>query len=434
MNRRGQFPHPALPGHVRFLTPVPPQPVSLAGPSQPSRPPRVSLLRIATRPQPARRRRSGQWVLLVLRPFDGFAVGVTADRRSEEQAELLARRGAGILHGPTITTLYLASDENLRRATLALIERPPDYLVATTGIGMRAWLDTAATWGLADELVGALGRARILARGPKAVAAVQIGGLNVWQRSPTEQMGALVDIVLAEPLDGRRVAVQEYGMSSPELVEVLRAAGAEVVPVPVYRWRLPADPEPARRLARAACSGEIDAITFTSAPAVHNLFALAGTLEDTERLRAALNGPVVAACVGLVCAEGARLEGIDNPVVSSVGRLGLLVRALGERLSQHRHSYRLAGHDLVVQGGAIELDGSVERLASQERVILELLTAKPGAVVCRRALLTRVWGSADADPHRLEAAISRLRRRLGPAGGALQAISGRGYRLDAEAP
>ena len=371
---------------------------------------------------------------MALRPYDGFSVGVTADRRWEEQAELLSRRGASIVHGPTITTLYLASDENLRRATMALIERPPDYLVATTGIGMRAWLDTTTTWGVAEDLVRALGRARIVARGPKAVAAVQIGGLSVWQRSPTEQMEALVEMLLAEPLQGRRVAVQEYGMASPDLVEVLSAAGAEVVSVPVYRWRLPADPGPARRLATAACSGEIDAITFTSAPAVHNLFALAGTPEEAERLRAALNGPVIAACVGPVCAEGARQEGIEAPLTPSIGRLGLLIRALGDRLSQRRHAYRVAGHDLVVQGGAFELDGTVDRLTSNERAIVELLTRKPGVVISRETLLTQVWGSPNADPHRLEAAISRLRRRLGPTGAALQAISGRGYRLDPSDP
>jgi uroporphyrinogen-III synthase len=62
----------------------------------------------------------------------------------------LSRRGASIIHGPTMTTFYLAADENLRQATLALIEDRPDYLVATTGIGVRAWLDTA-TWGSANS-------------------------------------------------------------------------------------------------------------------------------------------------------------------------------------------------------------------------------------------------------------------------------------------
>ncbi|MDQ1428098.1 MAG: uroporphyrinogen-III synthase, partial [Acidimicrobiaceae bacterium] len=200
---------------------------------------------------------------MTLRPLEGFVVGVTADRRWEEQAELLARRGASVMHGPTITTLYLASDENLRQATVALIAEPPDYLVATTGIGMRAWLDTASTWGIGDELLAALRGARIVARGPKASAAVQIGGLEVWQRSPTERMGALVELLTAEPLAGKRVAVQEYGMKSPEVTDALVAAGAIVVSVPVYRWQVPDDPSAARRLVQAACQGQVDAITFT---------------------------------------------------------------------------------------------------------------------------------------------------------------------------
>ena len=54
--------------------------------------------------------------LMSLRQLEGFVVGVTADRRWEEQAELLSRRGATVVHGPTISTSYLASDENLRRA------------------------------------------------------------------------------------------------------------------------------------------------------------------------------------------------------------------------------------------------------------------------------------------------------------------------------
>ncbi len=367
-----------------------------------------------------------------LRPLDGFVVGITADRRWEEQAELLARRGAAIVHGPTITTLYLASDENLRQATVTLIKEPPDYLVATTGIGMRAWLDTATTWGLGEELVAALGQARIVARGPKAAAALHIGGLNVWQRSPTERMEALVDILLAESLHGRRVALQEYGMESPELVAVLSGAGATVIPIPVYRWRVPTDAEPARRLARAARSGQVDAITFTSAPAVHNLFAMAGTPEEADQLRAALNGPVTAACVGPVCAEGAREEGVEEPLTPAVGRLGLLVRALGDHLSARRQAYQLGGEPIVVQGGAIEVGGAVDQLSPKERAVFEILVRKPGAVVPRDVFLTRVWGCRDTDPHLLEVAVGRLRRRLGPAGVALQAIPGRGYRLDPE--
>ena len=57
-------------------------------------------------------------------PLDGFVVGITADRRASEQAELLRRRGADVLLGPAIATAYLASDDILRAATVAPIERP----------------------------------------------------------------------------------------------------------------------------------------------------------------------------------------------------------------------------------------------------------------------------------------------------------------------
>jgi uroporphyrinogen-III synthase len=224
--------------------------------------------------------------------------------------------------------------------------------------------------------------------------------------------------------------VQEYGMKSPEVTAALVGAGATVVSVPVYRWRLPDDPAPARRLVHATCQGRVDAVTFTSAPAVHNLFAITENQDEADQLRAAFNGPVVAACVGPVCAGGAREEGIEAPLAPDVGRLGLLVRALADELSRRRRHFRLAGHDLVVQGGAIQLDDAVDQLTCQERAIFDLLAQRAGAVVGRNTLLAQVWGSADTDPHVLEVAVARLRRRLGPAGSALQAISGRGYRLD----
>src|SRR5207249_9410232 len=112
--------------------------------------------------------------------LEGFVIGVTADRRWMEQAELLQRRGATVLHGPTIKTEYLASDDALRSATHAVIARRPDYLLATTGIGVRAWLEAVQAWGLAESLLDALAGTKVAARGPKAAAAVHTAGLDVW--------------------------------------------------------------------------------------------------------------------------------------------------------------------------------------------------------------------------------------------------------------
>ena len=42
----------------------------------------------------------------------------------------------------------------------------------TTGIGIRAWIEAAQSWGLDHALLDALSGARVVARGPKAAAAV----------------------------------------------------------------------------------------------------------------------------------------------------------------------------------------------------------------------------------------------------------------------
>ncbi|MGH9155833.1 MAG: uroporphyrinogen-III synthase [Acidimicrobiales bacterium] len=368
-------------------------------------------------------------ILVELPPLQGWTVGVTADRRSDEQAELLRRRGATVFHGPTMSTAYLSDDEDLRAATEAVIAGPPDYLVATTGIGVRAWLEAAQAWGLGPALTAALGDTRVLARGPKAAAAVQAAGLVTWARSPNERMDELVSLLLAEDLSDRRVVVQEYGMSSPELRSAIEGAGAEAVEVPVYRWRMPDDPGPALRLVEAVCAGRVHAVTFTSAPAVHNLFAIAADHGRAEDLRKAFNRDVVAACIGAVCAGGARQEGLDNPLEPPVGRLGLLVRALSEHFEARRRTLVLNGAEVVIQGASLLIDGRAVALPPLEHAVFDALAERPGVVVSRPSLLERGWGSPDADPRPLESTVTRLRRRLGGCGPALHAVRGRGYRL-----
>ncbi|MGH9179060.1 MAG: uroporphyrinogen-III synthase [Acidimicrobiales bacterium] len=369
-----------------------------------------------------------------LRPLEGYTVGITADRRWEDQAELLRRRGARVVHGPSMATQYLASDEALRRATESVAAAPPHYLVATTGIGMRAWLETAQSWGMGEALLDALAGARIITRGPKSTAAVQAAGLAVWENSPNERLDRLLPVLLAEPLLGRRVAVQEAGAEAADITMALEKAGCDVVPVPVYRWRLPDDPAPALRLVDAACDRRLDAITFTSAPAVQNLFHIAAEHGRHADLRTAFNTSVLATCVGGVCADAARDEGVVDPVEPAVGRLGLMIRALSERLEDRRRRVVLGGVDVVLQGFAVDLGDRVVELPPLEQAVFGMLCERPGVVVSRPSLLQKVWGSAGADPHLLEATITRLRRRLGPCGAAVRPIPGRGYRLDVPVP
>jgi uroporphyrinogen-III synthase len=264
----------------------------------------------------------------------GRTIGITAERRADEQADLFRRRGGAVLHGPTLRIFSVGDDEALRATCLDIIGRPPDFLVASTGYGMRTWLAAAEGWGLRDGLLAALGRARVANRGAKAASANGAAGLVEWWRAPNETLDEVVARVLTEPLSGTRVVLQLHGTAEPRAVTQLREAGADVLEVDAYRMTLPADPGPARTLIDAACAGVLAAVTFTTAPAVHNLFTLAREAGRAEALRDAFNGPVIAACVGPVCAEGAFEEGVATPLVPTRSRLVPLVQAVTDRLGK----------------------------------------------------------------------------------------------------
>lgn len=361
--------------------------------------------------------------------LDGFTVGVTADRRWEEQAELLSRRGIAVLHGPAIRTLPLVGDPALLAVTEELVAEPPDLVVANTAIGMRAWLSEVDSHGRGDALVDALRRSRIVARGPKAAGAVHAAGLEVAWRAPTETLDELRDRLLAEGVAGARVAFQRDGGESAEAVDALRAAGAEVVEVPVYRWQLPEDVRPAQRLAEAAVEERLHAVTFTSGPAVRNLLAIAAAEDLEDALLAAFAGPVTAVCVGPVCEATARRHGIGRTVTPARSRLGPMIRALGEDLTARIEELQVDGRAVAVRGSAVVTPVGRAELATREVQLLRALAERPGAVVSKGELLGRVWGPGTSDPHLVEVTVARLRRRLEPVGVAIATVPRRGYRL-----
>jgi uroporphyrinogen-III synthase len=360
-------------------------------------------------------------------PLAGLTVAVTADRRWEEQGDLLARRGARVLHAATIRTLALTADDGARRATEALIEEPPELLVLTTGIGTRGWFELADSIGLGDALVTAIFRAEVVVRGPKANGAALMAGLNVAWQAPSATSAELVTHLGRRGVRGCRVAVQLDGRDAPVLADQIRALGAEVVEVPVYRWTQPEEPEPAMRLLEAIVEQRIDAVTFTSSPAAWNLAHMADAAGLRKEVTAALTAEVNPVSVGPVCSAALEALGWTPVVEPSRARLGAMVQAYATWVEQHRPWTPCGSFDLRVGAAAVDIGDEVIDLAPRERAVLALLAERPGVVVSKERLLDEVW-SGQEDEHVVEVTVARLRRRLrGPV--AVETVSRRGYRL-----
>ena len=357
----------------------------------------------------------------------GYAVGITADRRWEEQAELLARRGASIVHGPTIRTLPLSSAEDLRRATEQVILSPPDIVVANTGIGMRAWLSAAESWGLGEALHGALDSSKIFARGPKASAAAHQAGLEVTARAASELMSEVIELVIATGIEGKRVAFQCHGDDSPLALAALRGAGATVFEIPIYRWILPELSTRAEILINAIVQHKVHAVTFTSAPAVRNLMLIATEIGLESQVCTALNTTVLAVMVGPVCAAAAREVGITTYIVPEKYRLGPMIRALSDSLLSERRPLTLGSVPLEQQGTSVTIDGKLATLSNREAGLLAALLARRPSIISKRELLDLVW-DGEGDEHVVEVTIARLRAKLGLAAAGILSVPRRGYR------
>jgi uroporphyrinogen-III synthase len=167
---------------------------------------------------------------------------------------------------------------------------------------------------------------RLVALGPIRVPLAAVGAATAKELPgevlvPSAGVGA--EALVAElrgRVAGKRVLVPRAEGGNPALVDGLRAAGATVEALTLYRT------VPAGTADLAALQG-IDAIAFASGSAVRGFVALAGA--------AAANAGAVA-CMGQNCAEQAKKSGVRVDAVAD-GGLSELCDATGLALLLRRH-------------------------------------------------------------------------------------------------
>lgn len=366
-----------------------------------------------------------------LGPLSGYIIGVTADRRSNEQIELLTRKGATVIHGPTIRTYPLADEEKVADATRSLIASPPDMTVLTTAIGVRGWFEAAESLDLGESLLDTLASSEIFARGKKAHGAAITAGLTTAWQAPYGMASELIDELERRDVKGLQVAVQLDGGDWSPIAGALERLGADVVAVPVYRWTLPDDLVPVRRLISAIAERKVHAVTFTARPQVKNLCALASADGLLEAITDAFASDVMPVCVGPVCASAAREAGFQEPIAPTRFRLGSMVRVLADDFIGQALDIELAGVAVRIQGNVVVIDDREIQLSDREAAVLHALAARVGSVVSKPQLLQRVWQGQESDEHVVEVTVGRLRSRLGEAGVGVETVVRRGYRLSA---
>lgn len=258
--------------------------------------------------------------------FDGLRVVSFESRRADEVRRLIQRFGGTPRVAPSMREVPLEDQREALQFAQRLFDGTIDVVILLTGVGTRVLIHTLLKQSPLPELVRVLGGVGLVARGPKPIVALTEFGLKptLIVPEPNTWRDILTTLDAHLPVAGRRVAVQEYGVSNPELLDGLSVRGAEVVRVPVYQWALPEDLEPLQQTIRAICAGEADVLLFTSATQLAHVLRVAEMMGAGDAYRQAARRCVIAS-IGPICTEALTRHGFPVDLEPSHPKLGSLL-------------------------------------------------------------------------------------------------------------
>jgi uroporphyrinogen-III synthase len=265
--------------------------------------------------------------------FAGLRVLTLESRRAPEMAKLIANCGGKPVVAPSMREVPLESNASALEFASRLQQGELDMAIFLTGVGTRALTRVVETKYPKEQFAALLSRIPIVARGPKPAAvlremqvpiSVMVPEPNTWR----ELLQALDQYEIKNEgsfkMRGCRVAVQEYGVSNPELIAGLNDRGALVTCVPVYQWMLPEDTGPLRAAVAALVQGEIDVAMFTSSAQIQHLLQIATAAAVRDQLLRAFE-EVLVASIGPITSQELSEHGIAADLEPTHPKMGILV-------------------------------------------------------------------------------------------------------------
>lgn len=264
--------------------------------------------------------------------FQGLAVAAFESRMAKEMERLVRRHGGNPLVAPALREIPLEDNSAALRFGARLITEQVDVLILLTGVGTKVLFDILQTRHALPDLIAALRQTALVARGPKPVAALKTLGLipTLTVPEPNTWHDVLATLDAYRPVKGLRVAVQEYGVSNRELLEALQTRGANVSTVPVYRWALPEDTGPLKRLIDAVLSGSVQVMLITNAAQIDHVMQLVEQAGRTQEFKMVC-ARIMVASIGPTASERLREHDLPVDLEPSHPKMGLLVKEASEQ-------------------------------------------------------------------------------------------------------
>jgi len=261
--------------------------------------------------------------------FDGLRVLSLESRRSAEIEKLIRARGGDPFVAPSMREIPLQDNPQAFAFAERLFKGDFDMMIFLTGVGARLLNQIIETRYPPGSFIGALRKLAVVVRGSKPAAVMREWNVPLAVTVPEPNTWREI-LAATEGRPEHKIAVQEFGRTSTELLEGLRARGAQVTTVPVYQWELPQDTRPLREAVRRLGASQFDVVLFTTSVQISHLLRIAAEEGLEEKVRAGLRRTMVAS-VGPSTSETLREYNLPVDFEPSHPKMGFLVNEASQR-------------------------------------------------------------------------------------------------------
>jgi uroporphyrinogen-III synthase len=266
-------------------------------------------------------------------PLAGLRVAIFESRMAGPTADLITKHGGVPLPAPALREVPLGDGPEVSAFATQLVAGDFDVVIFETGVGVRYLAQAIETRMPREAWLEALARTKVVARGPKPATVLRElrVRIDVLVPSPNTWHETLAALDAQLPVAGLRIALQEYGKPSVELVAGLEQRGATVSRVSVYRWDLPEDLGPLRAAIGEIVEKQVAIALFTSAQQVEHLLMIAADEGREADLRTAFETCTIVGSIGPTTSEALRAHNLPVDIEPEHPKLGHLISAVAAR-------------------------------------------------------------------------------------------------------
>ena len=261
--------------------------------------------------------------------FQGLKIISFESRRAQEVEALISKYQGTAFSAPSMVEIPLEKNNAVFEFAEKLFHGGIDILILTTGVGTEILIETLHTKYKAENIQQSFQKIVLVARGPEPLAPLSKIRIkpNIVIPEPNTWHEIVTTLSNQNLIENRKIALQEYGTSNQELINALKEKGADVLPLPVYRWALPEDLGPLKKAINEIAEGTIDFILFMSAQQLQHVLQVARMIHKEKELREGMRRSVVAS-IGPLTSEALKRNDIAVDFVPSKSKMAVMIQEL----------------------------------------------------------------------------------------------------------